>query len=144
MSTAIFQLSEQPFDTVKLRQSLLMPNSGAYVSFEGWVRDNHAGRVVISLNYQAHPNLALSEGSSVIKEALERFAVNDAYCVHRVGTLQVSDLAVWVGVSASHRDAAFAASRFIIDAVKARVPIWKHEQYDAGAPLWLHQNPAIS
>jgi molybdopterin synthase catalytic subunit len=144
MSPVLFQLSGHVFDTEKLRQQLLATSAGAYVSFEGWVRDNHAGRAVASLSYHAHPLLALSEGEQVMREALRRFAVNDARCVHRVGALNLSELAVWVGVSAGHRDAAFAATRFIIDEIKARVPIWKHEHYVAGAPQWLHQNPASS
>ncbi len=144
MSQALFQLSNQLFDTAKLRQDLLTTSSGAYVSFEGWVRDNHAGTAVISLSYQAHPLLAVSEGENVVQEALRLFAINGALCVHRIGALQLSELAVWVGVSAGHRDAAFNATRFIIDEIKARVPIWKHEHYATGAPLWLHQNPAIS
>ena len=144
MPQALFQLSDCVFDTAKLRQELLATSSGAYVSFEGWVRDNHAGKAVTKLSYHAHPHLALSEGARVLQEALSSFAINDARCVHRVGALQLSELAVWVGVSAGHRDAAFAATRFIIDEVKARVPIWKHEHYVAGAPQWLHQNPTSS
>ena len=57
------------------------------------------------------------------------FAIEDAVCVHRVGRLDIGDMAVWVGVTAGHRDAAFAACRFIIDTVKAEVPIWKQEFY---------------
>ena len=144
MPQALFQLSDQVFDTAKLRHELLAASAGAYVSFEGWVRDNHAGKAVASLNYHAHPQLALSEGEQVLQDALQRFAVNDVRCVHRVGVLQLSELAVWVGVSAGHRDAAFAATRFIIDEIKARVPIWKHEHYAAGEPVWRHQNPASS
>ena len=144
MSQALFQISDQVFDLATLRQQLLATNSGAYVSFEGWVRDHHAARAVTSLSYHAHPLLALSEGERVLQEALHRFAINDARCVHRVGALQLSELAVWVGVSAGHRDAAFAATRFIIDEIKARVPIWKHEHYLVGTPQWLHENPASS
>ncbi len=123
---AQFQLSNQVFDTAKLRQDLLTTHSGAFVSFEGWVRDNHAGNVIARLSYHAHPSLALSEGENVLHDALSRFEINGARCVHRVGNLELSELAVWVGVSAGHRDAAFAATRFIIDEIKARVPIWKH------------------
>ena len=58
--------------------------------------------------------------------------------MHRTGDLAIGELAVWVGVTAAHRDAAFAACRFIIDEVKARVPIWKHERYAEGDAGWLH------
>ena len=69
---------------------------------------------------------------------IAQIAIADAACVHRVGDLDVGDLAVWVGASAAHRDAAFAACRWIIDAVKVRVPIWKHERYVEGDAAWLH------
>jgi len=144
MSPALFQLSTQPFDTVKLRHTLLAPSCGAFVCFEGWVRDHHDGKAVTQLSYHAHPSLALIEGERVMHEALNCFAINGAICVHRLGSLSLSEIAVWVGVSASHRDQAFAAARFIIDKIKERVPIWKQEQYVSGAPLWLHQNPASS
>ena len=67
-----------------------------------------------------------------------KFAILDARCVHRIGDLAIGELAVWVGVSAAHRDAAFAACRYVIDEVKARVPIWKHERYADGDAGWLH------
>ena len=57
--------------------------------------------------------------------------------MHRVGHLQLGDLAVWVGVTAEHRAAAFDACRFIIDEMKTRVPIWKKEHYADGAPAWI-------
>ena len=71
-------------------------------------------------------------------EAVARFDVLDAACVHRTGDLAIGELAVWVGVAAAHRDAAFAACRWIIDEVKARVPVWKHERYADAPASWLH------
>jgi molybdopterin synthase catalytic subunit len=93
---------------------------------------------VLGLRYDAYAALAEKEGEKVTSEALEKFAVIDARCVHRIGDLGIGELAVWVGVSAAHRDAAFAACRYIIDEVKARVPIWKHERYAEGDAGWLH------
>ena len=82
--------------------------------------------------------LAESEGETILAEAIERFRVREARCIHRVGSLAIGDLAVWAGVSADHRDAAFAACRWIIDEVKRRVPIWKNEHYADGESGWLH------
>ena len=71
-------------------------------------------------------------------QALEKYAINSAICIHRLGKLKIGDMAVWVGVNAAHRDAAFQACRFIIDDIKARVPIWKKEFYlDSNSPRWL-------
>ena len=133
-----FALSDQPFDVASLRAQLLDARVGGYASFEGWVRDHNAGREVIGLRYEAYAALAEAEGERVLAEACERFAILDARCIHRTGDLSIGELAVWVGVSAAHRDAAFAACRWIIDEVKQRVPIWKHERYARGDADWLH------
>lgn len=136
-----FSLSATAFEIAPLREALLSAQAGAYASFEGWVRDHHDGRAVRGLRYESYAELAHSEGEKVLAEALQRFAIVDARCVHRVGDLAIGELAVWVGVSAAHRDAAFAACRYIIDETKARVPIWKHERYADGAADWLHPLP---
>lgn len=133
-----FALADAPFEIAPLRARLLRAGAGAYASFEGWVRDHNEGRRASGLRYEAYAALAEAEGARIIEEALVRFAIADAACVHRVGDLDVGDLAVWVGVSAAHRDAAFAACRWIIDETKARVPIWKHERYVEGDAAWLH------
>lgn len=133
-----FQLVDTPIDVARERGALDHAAAGAYASFEGWVRDHNAGRAVRRLDYQSYAPLAGSEGEAILAEALARFRVREARCLHRVGPLAIGDLAVWVGVSADHRDAAFAACRWIIDEVKLRVPIWKNEHYADGESGWLH------
>lgn len=136
-----FAIAAEPFEIAPLRMRLLSTGAGAYAAFEGWVRDHHDGRAVRELEYEAYLALAEAEGERILAEACARFAIVDAACVHRVGRLALGDLAVWVGVSAAHRDAAFAACRWIIDEIKARVPIWKHERYADGDADWLHPEP---
>lgn len=138
---ARFRLSETAFDPAATREWMMRDEAGAYASFEGWVRDHHQGRAVLGLRYESYALLAEREGEKILAEALERFAIVEARCIHRVGDLGVGELAVWVGVSAAHRDAAFAACRYIIDETKARVPIWKHERYVEGDAGWLHPEP---
>lgn len=133
-----FAIADAPFDIAPLRARLLRAEAGAYASFEGWVRDHNDGRAALGLRYEAYVALAEAEGGRIVEEALAKFAIADAACVHRIGELAIGDLAVWVGVSAAHRDAAFAACRWIIDEVKSRVPIWKHERYVEGDAQWLH------
>ena len=135
---ARFRLSDKPVDVAALRAELLDARVGGYASFEGWIRDHHAGRAVTGLRYEAYAALAEQEGERILDEAREQFAILDVRCVHRTGDLAIGELAVWVGVAAAHRDAAFAACRFVIDEVKARVPIWKHERYADGDAGWLH------
>lgn len=133
-----FSLSAEALDSVPLHAALRSPRAGACASFEGWVRDHNAGRGVLGLRYEAHAALAEAEGARILDEALARFDIVDARCVHRTGDLAIGELAMWVGVSSAHRDAAFAACRWILDEVKARVPIWKHERYADGDAGWLH------
>lgn len=133
-----FTLSSTPLDVAALRRGLDDARAGAVLCFEGTVRNHQDGRAVLRLAYQAYAELAESEGRRIVDEAVERFAVERIVAVHRVGNLAIGDVAVWVGVAAAHRDAAFAACRYVIDEVKSRVPIWKKEAYADGESEWLH------
>jgi molybdopterin synthase catalytic subunit len=133
-----FRISESPLDLAALRAELPDARAGAFVCFEGWVRNHNEGKPVRSLEYEAYVELAEREGQHILAEARTRFALLDAVCVHRTGHLQLGDLAVWTGVTAAHRGAAFDACRYIIDEVKARVPIWKKEHYTDGATQWIN------
>jgi molybdopterin synthase catalytic subunit len=134
----MFDLQSAPLDIAALSARLRADNAGAFCSFEGWVRNHHDGKPVSALEYSAHHALALAQGQAVLRQAAQRFAIINAMCVHRLGFLRVGELAVWVGVSAAHRDAAFTACRFIIDEIKREVPIWKLEHYQSGSTDWLH------
>lgn len=133
-----FRLSSSALDPESLRMELADPTCGGYTAFEGWVRNHNEGREVRHLEYEAFAELATREGERIIAEACERFSVDHARCVHRVGDLALGELAVWVGVSARHRDEAFKACRYIIDEVKHRVPIWKKEYYVEGDSGWVN------
>jgi molybdopterin synthase catalytic subunit len=133
-----FSISETAIDPVALSRQLESGRIGAIVTFEGRVRDHNDGRAVRGLAYQAYAELAEAEGAKIIDEACARFEILHAVCAHRIGELGLGELAVWVGVAAAHRDAAFAACRYIIDEVKSRVPIWKREHYAQGEAEWLH------
>jgi molybdopterin synthase catalytic subunit len=135
---SLFRLTEQPILGEELRSELRSPRAGGFVAFEGWVRDHQAGRRVIRLEYQAYSDLAIKEGERILVECVERNGLLDARCVHRVGMLEVGELAVWIGVSSAHRDEAFAACRAIIDRIKTRVPIWKKEYYADGESEWIN------
>ena len=141
MSEPRFQLLDHPPDAHALRTRLLASGAGAFIAFEGWVRDHNEGRPVRGLAYSSYRALAESEGTRILEEAPRRFDIVEAACVHRVGELEIGELAVWVGVSAAHRGPAFEACRWIIDEVKASVPIWKHERYADGDAGWLHPTP---
>lgn len=133
-----FKLSSTPIDPLALKAGLTNIKAGACVTFEGWVRDRNEGQAVNSLEYEAYPDLAEKEASRILGEARAKFDLLDAVAVHRVGHLQLGEMAVWVGVTAEHRDAAFAGCRYIIDETKARVPIWKKEHYASGTSQWIN------
>lgn len=133
-----FRFSSVPVDLARLRAELADPTCGGYTAFEGWVRDHNEGQRVTRLEYEAFEALGVKEGERIIEEAQRRFGVARALCVHRVGELAIGDLAVWVGVSAAHRDEAFRACRYIIDEVKHRLPIWKKEHYESGDSGWVN------
>ncbi len=133
-----FSLHDIALQPEQLRRQLQDPACGGYAAFEGWVRDSNEGRTVLRLEYEAFGALALREGERILAEAQRRFGVARACCAHRVGTLAIGELAVWVGVSAPHRGEAFDACRYIIDEVKHRVPIWKKEYYQDGDSGWVN------
>jgi molybdopterin/thiamine biosynthesis adenylyltransferase/molybdopterin synthase catalytic subunit/rhodanese-related sulfurtransferase len=133
-----FFFSTVALDTDAGRAELADPSCGGYASFEGWVRDHNEGRQVRRLEYEAFTALAVREGDRIVAEAVEKYGVRRAACVHRIGDLALGEMAVWVGVSAPHRSEAFAACRYIIDEVKHRVPIWKKEHYVDGDSGWVN------
>jgi molybdopterin synthase catalytic subunit len=133
-----FRFTQTAIDADGARRELQDLGSGGYVSFEGWVRDQNEGQDVTRLEYEAFQELAVKEGDRIVTEALRRFPVKHALCVHRVGSLGLGDMAVWVGVSSAHRGEAFDACRFIIDEIKHRLPIWKKEHYRNGNSGWVN------
>lgn len=133
-----FAFSTVPIDTARGREALADPACGGYATFEGWVRDHNEGRAVRRLEYEAYAALAEREGERIVAEAIARYGVQHAACVHRIGDLGLGEMAVWVGVSSRHRAEAFAACRYIIDEVKHRVPIWKKEHYVDGDSGWVN------
>jgi len=133
-----FRITTRPIDVPALRQELVAPACGAYAQFEGWVRDHNEGQQVLRLEYEVYEPLAVKEGQRIIAEAIERFGLHRAAAIHRSGLLELTDIAVLVGVSAAHRGEAFDACRYIIDQLKIRLPIWKKEHYADGAAEWVN------
>ncbi len=137
-STGYFAISSESLNRKALRASLQDVSAGAFVLFEGWVRDHNEGRKVLQLEYEVYEPLAVQEGNAILQEAKDKFSLVLAAAVHRHGLLELTEPAVLVGVSSAHRDAAFDACRYIIDEVKARLPIWKKEHYADGSSDWVN------
>lgn len=133
-----FSVSNSAIDVAAAKNAVADQHCGALVVFEGWIRDHNEGQQVERLEYEVYRPLAEKEGAKIIDEALERFAIRHALCIHREGLLELGEVAVVVCVSAAHRDAAFDACRYIIDHVKTRLPIWKKEHYLTGISEWVN------
>ena len=138
MSAPLFRFDTAPLEPAALQRDLRDDGCGGFAAFEGWVRNHNEGHAVTRLEYEAFAELAEKEGARIVQAAIEKFGVARAHCVHRLGSLAIGDVAVWVGVSAAHRDEAFRACRYIIDEIKHRVPIWKKEHYVNGDSGWVN------
>jgi molybdopterin synthase catalytic subunit len=134
----VFEITATAIDLRAFRERLRDPACGAYVQFDGWVRDHNEGLKVRRLEYEVYEPLALKEGRKIIEEAIERFGVSHARAIHRSGLMELSEVAVVVGVSSPHRSEAFDACRYIIDQAKVRLPIWKKEYYENGQAEWVN------
>jgi molybdopterin synthase catalytic subunit len=135
-----FQLTAQSIDPTTLRKELLSLSAGAYCSYEGWVRDHNEGKAVTELHYSGYAQLAPGIAQTILAEAKNKFHLENAAVVHRIGALTTGDIAVWVGVTAHHRGDTFLACRYIIDNIKHRLPIWKKEVYVDGTTAWIESN----
>ena len=133
-----FSVSNTPIDVAAARQAVADRSCGALVVFEGWIRNHNEGQEVERLEYEVYRPVALKEGERIIDEAVERFGVSNALCIHREGLLELGEVAVLVCVSSPHRGEAFDACRYIIDQAKTRLPIWKKEHYVTGVSEWVN------
>jgi molybdopterin synthase catalytic subunit len=124
---------------IKLEAILAAINSsetGGIVLFSGIVRGNSKGRAVLHLDYEAYEPLARKKIDEIINQAKLKWQLNLAFCTHRLGKLNISECAVLVITTSAHRTEAYEANRYIIDRVKAEVPIWKNEFFSDGTSEW--------
>ena len=129
-------IRDTPLDVAEVVDALGDPAAGGLTLFIGQVRDHDSGQGVRALDYSAHPT-ALARLEEVCRRVAQEHDVRGVAAVHRVGALEVGDLAVVVATTASHRGDAFAASRALIDTLKAEVPIWKHQVFADGTEEWV-------
>lgn len=131
-------LTDQPLDYTAITESVRDPVAGAVVLFLGTVREFTAGQQTEQLEYEAYREMAEASLRQLAAEASTRFPIVKSAIVHRLGVLQLSDVAVAIAVSTPHRAEAFAAGQWLIDTLKQRVPIWKREHYTDGRVQWQH------
>ena len=131
------RITTDPIDGAQLLADSTSRSDGAALLFLGVVRDRNDGRDVGHIDYQAYVPMAEATLADIVAEAEQRWSTGSISVVHRVGRLQVGEASVAIVVAAPHRGEAFAASRYIIEELKKRVPIWKREGYLDGETEWL-------
>ena len=121
-------------------EMLKKPEDGAVVVFEGIVRNHSRGRKTLHLEYEAYEEMALKQMNELVAVARDKFSIDQARIVHRLGTMEIGETSVLIVVTSAHRAAAFDACRYLIDTLKKTVPIWKKEFFADGA-VWADGEP---
>ena len=135
MTVTLAEVAAGPIDEEAVLRSVESPECGAVVVFSGVVRDHDQGRSILCLDYQAHP-----DAQRLLAECCEEVAATGGLriaAVHRVGSLQIGDVALYAAVAAAHRAEAFTACEQLVDRIKSRVPIWKRQHFPGGASEWV-------
>ncbi|OBI73513.1 molybdenum cofactor biosynthesis protein MoaE [Mycobacterium sp. E740] len=113
-------------------------SAGAVVSFAGVVRDHDGGRSVVRLEYSAHPSAEQTLADVAAEVAADATGVRAIAVSHRIGTLEIGDAALVAAVAADHRAAAFQTCARLVDVVKERLPVWKHQFFADGSDEWVN------
>lgn len=144
MSRIHCAVTHEAIDAAALLATCTRTSDGAALLFVGVVRDRNDGREVDHLEYAAFAPMAERVMREIAVEAAGRWEVGDLAVVHRVGRLELGEVSVAIAVASPHRDAAYQASRYVIEELKRRVPVWKREGYVDGEREWLpgHSPPA--
>jgi molybdopterin synthase catalytic subunit len=138
-----FRVTTDPIDGATLLGGATAPGDGAALLFLGVVRNRNEGREVVQLEYEAYAPMAEAEMERIASEAAERWETGAISIVHRVGRLEIGEASVAIVVAAPHRGDAYEASRYVIEELKKRVPIWKREGYVDGPSEWLRGHPPV-
>jgi molybdopterin synthase catalytic subunit len=135
-------LVRQAIDVAKLISDATSAEAGALSVFVGTVRNRNDGRPVLGIEYSAYEPMAEKELERIAADATNRFDINGLAVEHRIGALSIGDASVAIVATAEHRAAAIECTRFVIDEIKTRVPIWKLEHYADGSLEWV--DPTVS
>lgn len=138
MRPVLARVVTEPIRPEDVSAELAAPECGAQVVFWGLVRDHNDGRRVRAVSYDVHPGLAERTFREIGEEARARFGRGlRVVVIHRAGRLEVGEASVVVGIASGHRDEGYQASRYVIEQLKVRSPIWKQEHYEDGDSAWL-------
>jgi molybdopterin synthase catalytic subunit len=130
-------LTEDPIDLAEHEALVAHHAAGAVVGFAGVIRNHDGGRTVTRLEYSAHPSAQQTLAEVVAEVAAEAPGVRAIAVSHRIGRLEIGDAALVAAVAADHRRAAFDTCSKLVDTVKARLPVWKHQHFTDGSHEWV-------
>jgi molybdopterin synthase catalytic subunit len=131
------RLVREPIEANALLRLVSRPANGAVLLFLGIVRELNDGRAVTGIEYSAYEPMAERELATIAAEAAERFGTTDLAIEHRLGELALEEASVGIAVAHAHRAEAYDVSRWVIEEIKRRVPIWKREHYADGTREWV-------
>jgi molybdopterin synthase catalytic subunit len=134
---------DRPIDCAALLAEVAHPSAGATAVFVGTVRETNLGRAVTGIEYAAYTAMAERELAAIARDVAIQFAPLRLAAEHRVGTLGLGEISIVIAAAHAHRGPAMDAMRAVIEAVKARVPIWKREHYADGSRDWVDPTNAI-
>lgn len=130
-------MTEHPILLAEHEEMVGHQSAGAIVGFVGVIRDHDVGRRVVRLEYSAHPSAAQVMADVVADVAAQSSGVRAVAASHRVGVLHIGEAALVAAVAADHRQAAFATCAQLVDTIKARLPVWKHQFFADGTEEWV-------
>ncbi|HLR09690.1 MAG TPA: molybdenum cofactor biosynthesis protein MoaE [Bacillota bacterium] len=139
-----FWITDQPLDIETVIAKVIRPEAGAVNLFTGTVREFTKGKRTLFLEYQAYKPMAEKKLAEIGREIEAKWGNAKTAIAHRIGRLDISELAVVIAVSTPHRKDAFAASRYAIDRIKEIVPIWKKEHWEDGSQWIGDQKERVS
>ncbi len=136
MNRSFAEITQEPLDVGEIARRVVLPECGATVTLDGYVRKFTRGRETEHLFYEGYEPMAIKEMGKLIEGAFDEFDIANVGIVHRLGRLEIGETSVVIAVSSAHRRAAFAACEWLIRELKRRVPIWKKEVY-ADGEVWI-------
>jgi molybdopterin synthase catalytic subunit len=128
-----YYITEKPLDPAPLIKQVIRPEAGAVNTFIGTVRELTEGKRTLSLTYEAYKPMAEKKLAQIGREIEAENKDSRVVIAHRIGKLDISDIAVVIAVSSPHRDASYRGSRYAIERIKEIVPIWKKEHWEDGS-----------
>ena len=131
-------VTEHPIFLAEHEELVGHQSAGAVVGFVGMIRDHDVGRRVVRLEYSAHPSATQVMADVVAEVAAQSDGVRAVAASHRIGVLHIGEAALVAAVAADHRHAAFTTCAHLVDTIKARLPVWKHQYFADGSDEWVN------